>query len=475
MKHFSQLFVRSALCALLLAVVALSAQAQTSAGTDTREPSLRYTVVKQDRLINFAKELLADPADWREVAKFNRMANPDRLTVGQQIDVPLRLLKFRAQQVEVLSASGDVSVAKGAVLAEGAQVRVGANSSVVLGLSDGSQIKVLPNSLAEVSKNRMYSQRDASRAISETWYSGVMRLAQGQVEVLASKAQRAETLKVVLPTAVVGVRGTVFRAGVVGSNNAKTEVVEGLVYADNPAQGSGATLGAGFGAVIDPTQREVKAVALLPAPVLAAESSARLPDSELQWGAVAGAASYRVQVARDAGFNELVLDERSTSPRVRLAALAQGNWHARARGIDAAGLEGLDASTRLAMLAPLPPPAPAPAPLAANPYQSLAVSSAALTFASGETVLALRGLTPAMQSHTLVFAANRDLAAGAKRMPAAARVSLGKLAVGEYFLRFVCNAPCATQVQSPLYRLELDASWGDSVVQQLGPLTKVGE
>ncbi len=452
------------------------AQAQTQSAPDGKEPSLRFTVQAKDKLITFTQSVLADPKTWPEVARFNALKDANRINPGQQIDVPLRLLKFRAEQAQVLSASGDVSLAKGAMLAEGQQLRVGANSSAVLQLGDGSQVKVLPGTLAELAKNRQYMGRDPDKVLSTNWFSGVVRLVQGQVEVLATKTQRAESLKVQLPTAVIGVRGTVFRAGVAGANG-KTEVIEGAVQADNPAQQSAAQVGAGFGAVVDPTQKEVKAVALLDAPAMPAPQELRQPQAVLAFAAVPGARSYRVQVAKDAAFNELVQDASGSLPQAVLSALPLGPWHVRARALDAIGLEGKDGVTRVSLLAPLPPPPPPPPPPAPapNPYHPGALASATLLHEGSGTVMRLSGLTPGMLSHSVVIASDRALQTNARRFTAQPQLALGKLAAGEYFLRFQCNSPCPTDAQSPLYRLEVDESWGVSVVQQQSALTKVAE
>ncbi len=67
-------------------------------------------------------------------------------------------------------------------------------------------------------------------------------------------------------------RGTEFRVAYddPAARNARTEVLEGQVRADNPAHKSGADLPKGTGAVINPAQREVRVVQLLPAPDLGA-------------------------------------------------------------------------------------------------------------------------------------------------------------------------------------------------------------
>ena len=57
---------------------------------------------------------------------------------------------------------------------------------------------------------------------------------------------------------------------------------------------------------------------------------------------LAGASAYRVQVSSDEKFDRIVRDLKVDSGSAELGSLANGNWFARVRGIDAQGLEGFD-------------------------------------------------------------------------------------------------------------------------------------
>jgi hypothetical protein len=56
---------------------------------------------------------------------------------------------------------------------------------------------------------------------------------------------------------------------------------------------------------------------------------------------LAGAARYRVAIARDAGVLDLVRDARVDGPRASFADLVDGTYFVRISAIDANGLEGL--------------------------------------------------------------------------------------------------------------------------------------
>jgi ferric-dicitrate binding protein FerR (iron transport regulator) len=173
-----------------------------------------------------------------------------------------RLLKYQPAQARVVSVAGDVRLG-GARLPsawpcpKAAACQTGANSSAVVELGDGTQVKLLPQTLADVVNNRDYAMRDASASGSTTWFSGLIRLTQGALETLAARVERRATpLQIETPTSLVGVRGTQFRVAYEdpATRNARTEVVEGLVRADNPAQQSGADLPGGTGALINPAR-----------------------------------------------------------------------------------------------------------------------------------------------------------------------------------------------------------------------------
>ena len=313
------------------------------------EPSLPYTVTSRDKLIKLSRDLLVQPSAWPEVARLNKLKDPNLIRPGQVIQVPLRLLKFQPGQARVVSATGNVQLggsptAVGAPVPEGGKVQTGADSSAVLELADGTRVKVLPNSLAEVVSNRDYAMRDASKSGSTTWFSGLIRLAHGVLETTATRTQnRATPLQVETPTSLVGVRGTQFRVAYDDPDrkNARTEVVEGLVRADNTAQNSGADLPKGTGAVIHPAQREVRVVPLLAAPDLSAlPSEVTKPQGQWPMPALPGAVAYRVQIAGDEQFNGIVRDIKVTGQTVDLGSLDTTRWYARVRGIDAQGLEG---------------------------------------------------------------------------------------------------------------------------------------
>jgi hypothetical protein len=174
--------------AVALLAGAAVAGAQTLQAPGEAEASLEFTVQKSEKLIRLSRDLLQKPSDWGEVARFNKMKDPNLIFPGQKLRVPLRLLKREPAAARIVSAEGDVTLGgqravAGVALAEGSRLATGANSSAVIELGDGSRVKFLPNTSAAVEVNRNYLMRGETTH----WFSGVMRMASGTVETVAAK------------------------------------------------------------------------------------------------------------------------------------------------------------------------------------------------------------------------------------------------------------------------------------------------
>ena len=435
------------------------------------EPSLPYTVKASDKLIRLSRDLLVSGTSWNDVARYNQLKNPNVIFPGQKIDIPLRFLKYTSAGGKVISAEGDVTLdgrpmQPGASINDGSQVKTGANSSAVVEMGDGSRIKVLPNSVAEVLTNRNYAMRDASASGSTNWFSGLMRLGSGTLEALAGKlVNRATPLQIQTATSTVGVRGTEFRVAFddpIG-RSARTEVVEGNVRTDNPAQQVGADLVTGTGAVVRPDDREIRVVALLPAPDLGATPGEILkPAGAWPMPVLAGAQAFRVQVASDEKFDRIVRDLKISSGSADLATLANGSWFARVRGIDSQGLEGFDTVKLISVK-----------------DGQWRVSYSSITLVNGKAMLSWTGQQSNGQpmpasGYTAVLA--RDLALTqviASVENSSPLLDLGDLKPGVYYIRLRSKPAAGAGMDSETYRLEISGNWGFSVFEQLSALQSV--
>ena len=456
---------------------AVFAQAPSGAASAAKEPSLPYIVKTSDSVIKVSRDILIKSLAWQEVAKFNQLKNANVIFPGQTLAIPLRFLKFSPANGKVISAQGDVTLQDvamqtGAAITDGSKIKTGLNSSAVIELADGSRVKILPGSLAEIVTSRDYAMRDASQSGSTNWFSGLMRLTEGALEAIASKtAKRATPLQVETATSLIGVRGTEFRVaiGETAGKTSRAEVLEGRVRADNPAQASGADLPMGTGAVVNPLEKEVKVAALLPAPDLSGVPSEVLkPLGSWPMPTLAGASAYAVQIASDAQFDKIVRDLKvigNSGGTANLASLPDGNWFARVRGIDAVGLQGFNSVKLIAVKnGPVP-------------VTEWRVTNSALRAVNGLTILDWTGQLADGQplpggNYTAILAGNAALTQSPQTLQAAAgqsSVVLGDLKPGVYFIRLQSAAGLSSQT----YRFELSGNWAQTVFDQLFALQAI--
>ena len=341
------------LIALLCATVAHAA-----------EPVVDFVVVQADTLIGLSNNVLVSPAAWREVARLNRLRDPNRIVPGQVLKIPTRLLRANPVDARLVSAVGDVRIGDAAAagdapVAEGQSVQTGPASSAVIELADGSRVRLPPSSLAQITASRQLGERSASAAAPSGWFAGTMRVLRGSVEVVASKVLRAKPLEVVTPTAVVGVRGTRYRVGLDDEANSRThgEVTEGTVRFETTRGNAGADIATGYGAVADASGAAPSVVKLAPAPDLSALPE-RFERPIVRFALPAEAAPLRVQVASDLAFDKIVVDQRvAAGAEVRVVDLEDAQWYLRARRVDAQGIEGFDATRAFVLKARPQPPA----------------------------------------------------------------------------------------------------------------------
>jgi hypothetical protein len=332
-----------------------------------QEPMLEWKVKPSETLIGLSRQLLISPSAWHEIARLNNLPNPHQIRPGQVLRVPLRMVRFVPAAAQLVSVTGEVRIdgtarAAGTTVLQGQQVQTTANASAVMTLADGSRVRLPPSSLVEVALHRRYGNPEGRLTNSdagEGWIVSSLRVLRGSVEVFATQVLRVKPLEVTTPTAVVGVRGTTFRVrfdDTSSTQNTHAEVVEGAVQLKPRLQAASMPLLQGQGALTDTSQASPRVASLLKAPDLSGVPA--LFERPLVRFSLPSAQTWRWQVASDSAFDQVVSDQRvPPGAEVRVAGLADGLWHVRARRLDALGIEGFDASTSFELKARPEPPA----------------------------------------------------------------------------------------------------------------------
>ncbi|MEO8279778.1 MAG: FecR domain-containing protein [Ideonella sp.] len=334
------------LLALWFGFAALTPAAASA--TDAMAGAWNYQIVQGDTLIGISAQLLERPDDWPILQKLNRIANPRRLPPGGTIRIPFDLLKKSAMVATVIFVRGRVTLSSTTAdsnrperpLALGDGVRsldvVSTNDDASLSLRfvDGSRLMIGPASQVSVVRMLEIGRSALPDALFNVDHGSA------EIHIVPNAGRRFELRT---PAMNLGVRGTSFRVRVDAKGKAAgVEVLEGRVAAA-AGRDQKVPVNAGFGTLAQAGQPIAPPRLLLPPPVLAA--SARLIEylpMRFAWPSIPGAVAYRVQVLANTNDERLLLDGRFAQASAQFASLPDGSYRLRVRGIDTAGLEGLD-------------------------------------------------------------------------------------------------------------------------------------
>lgn len=393
------------------------------------------------------------------------MAAPDTAApaASPALTAPLTQLRFRTTQAHLTHTVGDVKVNgqpvhAGVRLEESARISTGEYSSAVLVLADGSQVKLMPRTIADITLNRYYiapDQHGSGRMMD--WFAAKMRLVQGALEAAVNKvAPRAKPLEVETTTSLIGVRGTRFRVAAADptARQDRAEVLQGVVNNENTWKRSAILLRQGQGAAVDPNHAEMAAVPLLPPAALGTPVNTLMqPGAVWTFPPIPDARAYRVIASSDAQFESVHLSEKLAGNAVSLDGLTPGIWHIRVRGVDAYGLEGQDADTQVVVRAP--------DSLLLNP--SLYVQPAGLTLRWSAVNFRQVRPSPAAPS-TVAVSVFSDAAltqsVGIDSSGQHGELKLPALGPGTYYLQVTARNSALAQPEQQTYRVLLPANMG---------------
>jgi hypothetical protein len=307
--------------------------------------TVRYTVKTGDTLLGLTAQYLTGATAYDALLRANDFANPERIQPGRVILVPVSILRSTPLQAKVASYKGAVSLrirgknalpAVGLAVHEGDLVQTGVDGFVTIILSNGSRM-----TMPTKSKVRLLHMRQFLLTKS-TDFDFLVESGRTEMSVIPSRDPN-NLFRLRTPIAVSAVRGTTFRIGYDGqANPSLTEVLEGKVAVDGPsASAASAMVPAGYGAAAA-ASGEVGTEELLPAPAIEGASKVwRAKMLDFNVVPVPTAKGYHLQLAKDAGFQDMVAEARSPTTKLTVGGIANGNYFARAMAIAPSGLEGL--------------------------------------------------------------------------------------------------------------------------------------
>lgn len=313
-------------------------------GAAQNEPMVQVTVKSRDYLIRICEKYLENPMQWGKIAQINHLKNPDLIYPGQTILIPASFLKGTPARGTVSFAKGDVSfrtldkeewrpLALNDQVEEGYMIKTGNESSVEIKFEDGNSFLLKSNTTVGLTTARKGGDNYSKYKLS-------LRLGK-VISNIQKSTGRESAVQIEAPTAVAGVRGTIFRSSVGSDNTSQFEVLEGAVFVEG--KNKTVEVKQGEGTVVREGESPTDPSKLLPPPALVQLSPVykKFPI-RLTFEKVQDAVSYRVVLAKDRDVKDVV-KERIIGPQdtFEITEIADGTYFLQSSSIDNLGLEGL--------------------------------------------------------------------------------------------------------------------------------------
>ena len=186
-----------------------------------------------------------------------------------------------------------------------------------------------------------------------------LRLERGRIEASIRAASRSDArFEVRTPVAVATTRGALFRMTAESSRRSATlETIEGSVQMTDSAGAGRVDATGGLGARVTAGAPPIRPTPLLASPHL--WTGIQLVEQkrvDIPFSPLAGAVMYRVIITPGGDLARHLVEEVTQAPRLRIAALADGDYFVRMRAIDQFALEGSEAVARMRVRALADPP-----------------------------------------------------------------------------------------------------------------------
>ena len=322
--------------------------------------SIEFIVKDGDNLYNICEKILENPDDWRWVAMVNRISNPHRIFPGQKLVIPTRLLKGIPIDGLVTFIKGVVSIKLAETedwkklqlndkITQGNWIRTSEQGTIEISFQNHFSVLLRPNTIIEIT---------AAREKSAIYLMYKLFLDIGKAISKIKQSTGKETrFEIRTPSAVAAARGTEFRAGVDPVITTRLEVLAGRV--DVQAAKQKVALKAGEGTVVKKDKAPAIPKKLLHSPPLTNyQPLYRTMPLEFQFESIPGATSYRIMLARDKTFKDVVKDKViKPQDTLKIGGVEDGRYFLQSRSIDDLGLEGpaLEPVEIKVRINPLPP------------------------------------------------------------------------------------------------------------------------
>jgi hypothetical protein len=305
--------------------------------------SIEFIVKNGDNLYKICEKILENPEDWRWGAMVNQISNPHRIFPGQKLIIPTRLLRGIPIDGLVTFIKGVVSIKLTGTeewkklhlndkITQGNWIRTDEQGTIEISFENHFSILLRPNTTVEIT---------AARKKSAIYLMYKLFLDIGKTISRIKQSTGKETrFEIQTPSAVAAARGTEFRAGVDSDITTRLEVLSGKV--DVQAARQKVEVKAGEGTVVKKNKRPAVPVKLLPPPALMnLQPLYRSMPLDFRFESIPGATSYRVMLARDGTFKDMVKNKViKPQETLTIEGVEDGTYFLQSRSINDMGLEG---------------------------------------------------------------------------------------------------------------------------------------
>ena len=261
-----------------------------------------------------------------------------------------------ASLIQVVSVHGEAltgsrQLQAGNTLAAGAELRTGLDGHVRLNLADGSTLTLQASGHLVIERYRVLSAAQGTDTS--------LRLERGRIEASIRPAPRGDNrFAVRTPVAVATTRSALFRITADPARlSATLETTEGSVLIADSLNAGNVEVTGGLG-----TRVAAGALPLRPRPLLAGPhlwTGIQLVEQrrvDIPFSPLAGAVMYRVIITPGGDLARHLVEEVAPAPRLRIDALADGDYFVRVRAIDQMALEGGETIARMKVRVLADPP-----------------------------------------------------------------------------------------------------------------------
>jgi hypothetical protein len=338
---------------LLAALVPLHANASD-------EPVVAIAVQRGNTLIGICNKYLTAPRQWRNIARLNRLANPDFILPNQKLLFPVHLLKGTPIDGTVTFIKGNVTVQEKAGrewralllndrVTQGALLATGEEGAVEITFEDRASFLLKPSTSLKMTT---LERKSTGHFLRELY------LRSGRtISTLREATGKGSRFEIQTPSAVAATRGTAFRVSVDEAEATRSEVLNGRIAVEAMKQTVAVSEGEGTFVRKGDPPLEPRKLLHPPAVMDILPVYKSLPLSFF-FENVAGAVSYRVVFANDSDGKD-VIREQIIHPRdtFTIYTAGDGTYFLQARSMDNLGLEGIPSEPAVIRIRinPLPP------------------------------------------------------------------------------------------------------------------------